>query len=86
LRTAEPNAATGYELDAIAATVMGGTSLFGGEGTVIGTVIGTGIIAVMLTGLVLINVPPFWQEVAVGAVLIIAVYIDQLRHRKSSSN
>ncbi|HEX7163741.1 MAG TPA: ABC transporter permease [Trebonia sp.] len=73
-------------LNAIAAVVIGGASLFGGRGTIIGSVIGTGIIAVMLTGLVLINVPPFWQEVAVGAVLIIAVYIDQLRHRKSSSN
>lgn len=71
-------------LNAIAAVVIGGASLFGGRGTVIGSVIGTGIIAVMLTGLVLINVPPFWQEVAVGAVLILAVYIDQLRHRKAS--
>jgi ribose transport system permease protein len=71
-------------LNAIAAVVIGGASLFGGRGTVIGSVIGTGIIAVMLTGLVLINVPPFWQEVAVGAVLILAVYIDQFRHRKAS--
>ncbi|MGH3207384.1 MAG: ABC transporter permease [Trebonia sp.] len=73
-------------LNAIAAVVIGGASLFGGRGSVVGSVIGTGIIAVMLTGLVLINVPPFWQEVAVGAILILAVYIDQLRHRKTSSN
>jgi ribose transport system permease protein len=71
-------------LNAIAAVVIGGASLFGGRGTIIGSVIGTGIIAVLLTGLVLINVPPFWQEVAVGAVLIAAVYIDQLRHRTAS--
>jgi ribose transport system permease protein len=71
-------------LNAIAAVVIGGASLFGGRGTVTGSVIGTGIIAVLLTGLVLINVPPFWQEVAVGAILIAAVYIDQLRHRKAS--
>jgi ribose transport system permease protein len=69
-------------LNAIAAVVIGGASLFGGKGTVIGSVIGTGIIAVLVTGLVLINVPPFWQEVTVGAVLIVAVYIDQLRNRK----
>jgi ribose transport system permease protein len=71
-------------LNAIAAVVIGGASLFGGRGTIIGSVIGTGIIAVLLTGLVLVNVPPFWQEVAVGVVLIVAVYIDQLRNRKSS--
>jgi ribose transport system permease protein len=71
-------------LNAIAAVVIGGASLFGGRGTVIGSVIGTAIIAVLLTGLVLINVPPFWQEVAVGAVLIAAVYIDQLRNRKAT--
>jgi ribose transport system permease protein len=71
-------------LNAIAAVVIGGASLFGGRGTVIGSVIGTGIIAVLITGLVLVNVPPFWQEVAVGAILIAAVYIDQLRHRKAS--
>jgi ribose transport system permease protein len=73
-------------LNAIAAVVIGGASLFGGRGSIVGSAIGTGIIAVMLTGLVLINVPPFWQEVAVGAILILAVYIDQLRHRKTSSN
>jgi ribose transport system permease protein len=73
-------------LNAIAAVVIGGASLFGGRGTIIGSVIGTGIIAVMLTGLVLVNVPPFWQEVAVGTILVLAVYIDQLRHRKASSS
>jgi ribose transport system permease protein len=70
-------------LNAIAAVVIGGASLFGGRGTIIGSVIGTGIIAVLITGLILINVPPFWQEVAVGAVLIAAVYIDQLRNKKT---
>jgi ribose transport system permease protein len=64
-------------LNAIAAVVIGGASLFGGRGTIIGSVIGTAIIAVLITGLVLVNVPSFWQEVAVGAVLIAAVYIDQ---------
>ncbi|MGH3393174.1 MAG: ABC transporter permease [Streptosporangiaceae bacterium] len=73
-------------LNAIAAVVIGGASLFGGRGTVIGSVIGTGIIAVLLTGLILVNVPPFWQEVAVGAILIAAVYIDQLRNRKARRN
>jgi ribose transport system permease protein len=71
-------------LNAIAAVVIGGASLFGGRGTIIGSVIGTGIIAVLVTGLVLISVPPFWQEVTVGWVLIIAVYIDQLRNRQKN--
>jgi ribose transport system permease protein len=70
-------------LNAIAAVVIGGASLFGGRGTIIGSVIGTAIIAVLITGLVLINLPSFWQEVAVGVVLIAAVYVDQI-HRRST--
>jgi ribose transport system permease protein len=84
LGAGSPDSGATDNLNAIAAVVIGGASLFGGRGTVIGSVIGTGIIAVLLTGLVLINVPPFWQEVAVGAVLIAAVYIDQLRNRTTS--
>jgi ribose transport system permease protein len=79
LGAGSPDAGATDNLNAIAAVVIGGASLFGGKGTIIGSVIGTAIIAVLVTGLVLINVPSFWQEVAVGAVLIIAVYIDQLR-------
>ena len=84
LGAGSPDSGATDNLNAIAAVVIGGASLFGGRGTIIGSVIGTGIIAVLLTGLVLVNVPPFWQEVAVGAVLIAAVYIDQLRNRKTS--
>ena len=84
LGAGSPDSGATDNLNAIAAVVIGGANLFGGRGTIIGSVIGTGIIAVLLTGLVLINVPPFWQEVAVGAVLIAAVYIDQLRNRKTS--
>jgi ribose transport system permease protein len=86
LGAGSPSSGATDNLNAIAAVVIGGASLFGGRGTIIGSVIGTGIIAVLVTGLVLINVPPFWQEVTVGAVLIIAVYIDQLRNRKSTRN
>jgi ribose transport system permease protein len=84
LGAGSPSSGTTDNLNAIAAVVIGGASLFGGRGTIIGSVFGTGIIAVLVTGLVLISVPPFWQEVTVGAVLIIAVYIDQLRNRKRS--
>ena len=72
-------------LDAIAAVVIGGASLFGGSGTIIGTVIGALIIAVIQYGLVFINVEPFWQFVAVGVVIIISVLVDQSRSRLAAS-
>jgi ribose transport system permease protein len=68
-------------LSAIAGTVLGGTSLFGGVGTIAGTVIGMFIPVVLQNGFVITGVKPFWQQVAVGAVLILAVYLDQLRRR-----
>jgi ribose transport system permease protein len=68
-------------LQAIAAIVIGGTSLFGGLGTMLGTVFGVFIPAVLQNGFVIVGLQPFWQQVAVGAVLIVAVYLDQLRRR-----
>jgi ribose transport system permease protein len=68
-------------LQAIAAVVLGGTSLFGGIGTMLGTVVGVFIPAVLQNGFVITGVEPFWRDVAVGAVLILAVYLDQLRRR-----
>lgn len=68
-------------LQAIAAVVLGGTSLFGGIGTVLGTVVGVFIPAVLQNGFVITGVETFWRDVAVGAVLIAAVYLDQLRRR-----
>jgi ribose transport system permease protein len=73
---------TTLNLDAIAAIVIGGTSLFGGVGTIIGTVVGVFIPAVLRNGFVIVGVQPFWQQVAVGAVLIAAVYLDQLRRAR----
>lgn len=72
-------------LQAIAAVVIGGTSLFGGAGTVTGTVIGVFIPAVLQNGFQILGVKPFWQQVVVGAVLIAAVYLDQWR-RKARDN
>ncbi|MDF2990574.1 MAG: sugar transporter permease [Microbacterium sp.] len=66
-------------LNVIAAVVIGGTSLFGGVGTIFGTVVGLFIPAVLQNGFVITGVQPFWQQVAVGAVLITAVYVDQVR-------
>jgi len=68
-------------LDSIAAVVIGGASLFGGSGTVLGTVAGALVIAVIQFGLVFINVEPFWQFVAVGVVIIISVLVDQTQRR-----
>jgi len=68
-------------LQAIAAVVLGGTSLFGGVGTVLGTVVGVFIPAVLQNGFVITGVETFWRDVAIGAVLIAAVYLDQLRRR-----
>ncbi len=68
-------------LDSIAAVVIGGASLFGGSGTIVGTLIGALIVAVIQYGLVFINVEPFWQFVAVGVVIIISVLVDQSQRR-----
>lgn len=84
LGAASPTSGSNDELNAIAAVVIGGASLFGGRGTIVGSVIGTCIISVLLTGLIIVNVPPFWQLVAVGVVLIAAVYIDQLGSRSAN--
>ena len=77
LDSAQPNAGISYELDAIAAVVIGGTSLSGGRGSIIGTVLGAMIIGVLNNGLVLLDVSPFWQQVVKGLVILIAVIIDK---------
>jgi len=70
-------------LATISAVVLGGTSLFGGVGTILGTVIGVFIPVVLLNGFVILGIPPFWQTIAMGAVLIVAVYIDQMKRKKT---
>lgn len=75
--SASPNAGSGFELDAIAAVVLGGTSLSGGEGSVIGTIIGAMIIGVLNNGLNLMNVSPFYQLIVKGFVIILAVILDK---------
>lgn len=76
-----PKAGVGSELDAIAAVIIGGASFFGGRGTVIGTLIGVLIMGFIRNGLNLLNVSVFWQEVAIGAIIIAAAYVDVLRRR-----
>jgi ribose transport system permease protein len=81
--TASIAAHTQDNLAAIAAVVIGGTSLFGGSGRMLGTVVGAFIPSILRNGFILLDVQPYWQNVAVGAVLIVAVYLDQLRRRQT---
>ena len=83
--TADINSHTQDNLTAIAAVVIGGTSLWGGKGRMSGTVIGAFIPAILRNGFILLDVQPFWQNVAVGAVLILAVYLDQLRRQRQNT-
>ena len=83
LNSAQPALGAGYELDAIAAVVIGGTSLSGGEGTILGTVIGAFVISTLSNGLRVLSVPQEWQIVITGAIVIGAVYLDMMRRQKS---
>ncbi|WP_159517384.1 ABC transporter permease [Sunxiuqinia indica] len=82
LDSAQPNAGFGFELDSIAAVVIGGTSLSGGKGTIMGTVQGALIIGVLNNGLVLLNVSPFWQQVIKGFVILLAVVIEKFNSKE----
>ena len=77
LDSAQPNAGVSYELDSIAAVVIGGTSLSGGRGSIWGTIVGALIIGVLNNGLVLLGVSPFWQQVIKGCVILAAVILDK---------
>lgn len=81
LNSAQPALGAGYELDAIAAAVIGGTSLSGGEGTILGTVIGAFVISVLANGLRILSVPQEWQIVVTGTILVLAVYMDRRRRK-----
>ena len=82
LNSAQPALGAGYELDAIAAVVIGGTSLSGGEGSISGTIIGAFIISTLTNGLRILSVPQEWQIVITGGIVIAAVFLDILRRRR----
>ncbi|AMO99153.1 branched-chain amino acid transport system / permease component family protein [Collimonas arenae] len=82
LNSAQPALGQGYELDAIAAVVIGGTSLSGGTGTILGTIIGAFIMSVLINGLRMMSVAQEWQTVVTGVIIILAVYMDILRRRR----
>ncbi|MGO9771689.1 MAG: ABC transporter permease [Roseiarcus sp.] len=81
LNSAQPALGQGYELEAIAAAIIGGTSLSGGSGTILGTIIGAFIMSVLTNGLRILSVAQEWQNVATGVIIILAVYADILRRR-----
>jgi ribose transport system permease protein len=82
LGVAAPTAAVGYELDVIAAVVVGGTSLMGGEGTILGVLIGAAVMQVLRNGLVLVGVSAYWLQAVQGLVIVTTIMIDQLRKRR----
>ena len=84
LSVAEPTAGTGLELEAIAISVIGGASLFGGEGTISGTILGAAILAVLANILNLAGVTPFTQQIVKGAIIVVAVFVEILKQRKNS--
>jgi len=81
LVAAHPATGEAFEMNAIAAVVLGGTSLAGGKGTIAGTLIGAFVIGVLNNGLVLMGVTTFWQTVIKGFVIVLAVVVDQLQQR-----
>ncbi len=83
LNSAQPALGQGYELEAIAAVVIGGTSLSGGTGTILGTIIGAFIMSVLTNGLRIMSVAQEWQTVATGVIIILAVYADILRRQRA---
>lgn len=85
LNSFQPTIGIGFELNVIAAVILGGTRLNGGEGTVSGTVLGVLILGVLNNGLVLLDVTSFWQEVVRGTVIILAVAVDELRRRRRNA-
>lgn len=85
LNSAQPALGYGYEFEAITAVVLGGTSLSGGEGTILGTVIGAFIMSVLTNGLRILSIPQEWQTVIIGCIVILAVYWDIIRRRQKSA-
>jgi ribose transport system permease protein len=84
LSIASPSMANAYELQAIAAAVVGGASLFGGRGTVLGALVGAILFTTMSNGAVLLNVDPFWEMVLEGLLIALVVYLDNLQKRRQS--
>ena len=82
LGSAQPSIGNGFELQAIAAAIIGGTSLFGGAGTILGTLLGTIFMTVMTSGMSFLRVSAYWQQLVIGAIIVVSVGLDQFRRRR----
>jgi ribose transport system permease protein len=82
LMSGQPNAGIGFELDAIAAVVLGGTSIAGGRGSIVGTLIGAVTLGVLNNGLNLMSVSPYTQKILKGAVILVAIYLGSLKRER----
>lgn len=82
LNSAQPSAGSGYELKVIAAVIIGGTSMFGGSGNVLGTLIGALLMTIIENGMLLMKISAYWQSLVVGIIIIFAVGLDQYRRKK----
>ncbi|MCU0488034.1 MAG: ABC transporter permease, partial [Anaerolineales bacterium] len=83
MSTAQPASGVGYELTAIGAVIIGGASMMGGEGTVLGTILGATLLGLITNGLILLGVSAYWQQVFSGAIIILAVALDTWRRRRA---
>lgn len=86
INTGQPNAGLGFELDAIAAVIIGGTSTKGGKGTILGTFLGVLFLGVINNGLDLVNVSAYWQQIIMGGIIILAVVMDGFYQRMNNKN
>jgi ribose transport system permease protein len=82
---AAPTAATGYELNIIAAVIIGGTSLFGGEGSALGVLLGAAFMQILLNGLVLLGLPAYWQSATLGSMIFLGLLLDLWRQNRTAS-
>lgn len=83
MSTAQPAAGIGYELSAIGAVIIGGASLLGGSGTILGTILGAALLGILTNGLILLGVSAYWQQVFSGAIIVLAVTLDTWRRNRS---
>ena len=84
LNYATPVAGSGYELDTIAAVVIGGTALSGGQGRIFGTLVGALMLGILRNGLTILNVSSYYQQIIIGLVIIIAVFADKIKDKKNN--
>jgi ribose/xylose/arabinose/galactoside ABC-type transport system permease subunit len=86
MRQVDPNAFLGFEMQVIAAVVLGGASVLGGYGSILGTLIGVSLFCVINNGLILMHIPTFWQKIVVGLIIIGSISIDMTEKKRTERN